>query len=327
MRTAPLILAFLVSPLACGGATQGPSAQQGTPGDGATTDAPPPGVPVPSGPTPAACAGVEPTSPVSFGLTADLLAKVAGEWRNCMSAPLPLGTLGGPAGFEVSPDGQYNALGFDAEGNIVRLTGFFNEAQFLVDMSLAPTPRLIFADSSEWPMQLSLSQDGTSLVSSSEAGRSGPFLASHDAIIQAPTGPAGAREGARGCNTMESGVQQPPATTAEATQRLLGRWTMCPDSSGNLPLLGPGSTRGIEFASDETWAFLVPEGAGGALVPSTDPDGHGQFNTSTEVGQGVTGLYMHTGGIGTFVFVFATSSSPVKLQLISEGGPFILSAE
>jgi hypothetical protein len=236
--------------------------------------------------------------------------------------------VGGPAGFEVQPDGHYYALGFDAAGGLVRETGFTNEGHttFVPQQS---GPDIVYANAGFTPLEVQLSADGSTLSIFTEAGPSGPYVASKDAVAVLPTEPVGAREGAGGCQTAETDVFASPTSTAEAVASVAGTWTICGAASSRSPALGPTGTVGIEFDSGGTWAFLVAT-AGSTPVPSTDPGAHGtyafQMNGYSFDGTTPNWQLDMQQGNGTFVFGFATSQRPVKLQLLDEAGDVTLSA-
>jgi hypothetical protein len=328
MRTPILVfsLVLLSAPVACsglvvdGGTQPTPASTATAPGSADSTASPP----TSSTAAPAACSAAKSTATVTLDSQADVIARLGGVWRNCQTGTQPLGTVGGPAGFELQPDGHYYALGFGGSGELVRLTGFTNEGH-LADVPGQGSPDIFYANGSFDPLEIQLSSDGTTLRIFNEAGTFGPYVASHETVAVLPTAPDGAHEGAAACGAAETDVFASATSVAGAIASVSGTWSLCP-AADNRPL-GPG-TVGVEFDPGGTWAFLLAP-AGGTPVPSTDPEGHGtytfQLNGYSFDGTPHWQLNMQTAN-GTFVFEFATSQSPVKLWLTDEGGPLVFSA-
>jgi hypothetical protein len=317
-------LLLLASPLACGGGGS-PQASQPDGGSPTGTPTPAPGPTSTVGPAPSACPVPAPTQQASFGSQADVQSQLDGVWRTCQGAPLPPGTVGGPAGWEVLPNGYHFALGFDSAGGVLRLTGFLNEGQ-LTYVGGTSGPSLVPAGI---PMQVFLSLDKTTLFIDDEAGPSGPFVASQDPVGVRTPEPAGAREGAAGCQVLETGILPIPANDNEAASRVVGTWMVCPNAVPSNPrTLGPPGTVGVHFDPSGTWAWLVASG-GGAPVASTDPAAHGTWasqSSGPSAGPSATWGLTMTSGAGTLAFVTTASSSPVKLMIYDEGGIAVLSA-
>jgi hypothetical protein len=267
------------------------------------------------------CAAAEPTTPATFVTEADIVQKMGGTWRNCQTGMLSPGTVGGAGGFEVMGDGHFYSLGLDSMGNLVRMTGFDHEA-VLVTVPQQTMPDLVYANGGFDPIEVSLSSDGTTLGIFSMAGSAGPYVATQESIVIPPTEPMNAHEGAAGCGTTEANILPAPTNQADAAARIVGRWTTCRSDSA----FGPPGTVGLEFDGNGAWAFLVAAG-GGPAAASTDPVYSGTYQFLSHPGfAGLTWQLNLSGSNGTWNFEFAESASPVKLQLMSESGEVVLSA-
>jgi hypothetical protein len=317
IRSAAVLSAVTALTVACTGADPADSTTQ-------QSVQPPGGQPASPAPPPAACQAPEATSLASFDTIAGVVARLGGTWRNCETGTLPPATLGGAAGFRVESDGHYYPLGFDAAGHVTRLTGFLHEGT--VALNAQNYPLILFGSNTEYPLSVMLSADGTTLRTDSIGSESGPFVASDDVIVDVPPEPAGAREGAAGCKTMERDVMGAPATVADANGLVLGSWTLCPDATGAGTT--PAGTQGIAFAVDGTWAFLVAA-SGGAPAPSPDPTMHGTFEWVPSIGSlggPALQLDLTTVAGGAYYCIVSVSMRPVKLQLDNVGGLMTFSA-
>jgi hypothetical protein len=251
------------------------------------------------------------------------VAALAKTWRAC--APSIPHSFGGPAGFQVSPDGHFYALGFDASGGVTRQTGFQNEGSVVgVSAGSAFIPYMVYADGSFSPDFLSLSADGKTLYLSNEAGNFGPYVATSDPVAVQAAEPAGAHEAAHGCSVVETGIHG-GQSAANATSALIGTWAHC-DVSSAIGAWPSSSVAVLEFDADGSWYFLDS-----ARQRLTDPLSHGMFQVIQD-GPGWDGsptfqLNLANASGGTFIEEFAFSSQPVKLWLMSEGGEGVFSAE
>jgi hypothetical protein len=280
----------------------------------------------------AACSRQTASSPTSFASAVDLQSRLGKVWRACPGATHAVGAFGGTAGFEVLPDGHYYALGLDASGNLYRMTGFANEAQLTYVPEQGSTQDLVYPGGGLNGFLFEFSPDGNVVTTEGEAGGSGPYVATSAPVNVLAKEPEGAREGQAGCATMETDLQGQPASVPAANASVVGRWITCPDTSGS-PVPGsamPGGApdpQGIEFDADGTWALLVGANAASA-ERSTDPNVRGTYSSfSSGPGQWQLNAQVAAPNGGTFIFNFALSGSPVKLQLLNEGGVTVLSAQ
>jgi hypothetical protein len=340
----PLLTLLAAAASACGGAISDPNAKTDTqtsqdqmgrdggpvvfPAPTAPTATGTPSPPPPQPPSPpSGCSTAQHTSPTSFTSQADVIAHLGHVWRACGDVSSQGFHVGGPAGFEVQPDGHFYALGYDGEGHVVRQTGFANEGR-MTFIAGQDGPDIVSPDNSFLPIFASLSEDGTTVSFSSEGGQAGPFFWSNEAVSTPPTYPPGAHEGAAACSTPETGVIDQPATPSEATAAVLGTWTRCGDLYKSYPGTLPAAIVGVQFSTDGTWSFLVT--SNGAPAPSTDPAWHGTFSFQTAPridGTMVSTISLLSSDGGTYGAEWAVSTSPVKLELLTEGWAVVFSAE
>jgi hypothetical protein len=261
-------------------------------------------------------------SPVEFASQDDVVAKLGKVWRACPQAPQFDGSINGPGGFEVGADGHYYKLGVNSGGNLVRMTGFLNEAQFTVANDSVVT---VYANGgiNGWTVR----QSNGLLEMGDEAGFGGPFVATDAPVIVEPTEPAGAREGVAGCAKQEAGMLPQPASSAAAASALVGRWAACPSAADGAVTFGPAGNVGIQLDANGTWAFLVGSSDPTQATPSTDPQENGTFEYwSGGAGQWQLNLSVAAPNGGTYIVNYAVSSSPVKMFVDNTGGWTVFSA-